>query len=217
MRIGILGTGSIATALGGVWVRAGHDIRVGSQDAAAAARTAHRIGGAAHGTVTEAAAHSSFVLLALQAEATCTVVAQLAPVLAGRLLLDCPTSVKPGESVVEPAEPDALPLAATASGAHLTRVFGLAHASIWGLDKPPFQGVPLSVPFTADTPEAVQLTTEFITGLGCTGLHCGKLSRTPLLEPSALFSFMARLQVRRGAPAPSITPLATRKRPAHSA
>ncbi|WP_198549650.1 NAD(P)-binding domain-containing protein, partial [Kitasatospora aureofaciens] len=29
MRIGILGTGSMAAALGGAWVRAGHEVRVG--------------------------------------------------------------------------------------------------------------------------------------------------------------------------------------------
>lgn len=50
MRIGILGAGSMAAALGGARVRAGHDVRVGGRDTTAAARTAHRIGGvAAHG------------------------------------------------------------------------------------------------------------------------------------------------------------------------
>ncbi|MEV4326423.1 NAD(P)-binding domain-containing protein, partial [Microbispora rosea] len=29
MRIGILGTGAMATALGGAWARAGHDVLVG--------------------------------------------------------------------------------------------------------------------------------------------------------------------------------------------
>ncbi|MGW4893309.1 NAD(P)-binding domain-containing protein, partial [Kitasatospora sp. NPDC004240] len=38
MRIGILGTGAMAAALGGAYVRAGHEVLVGGRDPGAAAR-----------------------------------------------------------------------------------------------------------------------------------------------------------------------------------
>ncbi|MER7134500.1 NAD(P)-binding domain-containing protein, partial [Streptosporangium saharense] len=41
MRIGIVGAGSMAEALGGGWVRAGHDVLVGGRDAG---RTAALVG-----------------------------------------------------------------------------------------------------------------------------------------------------------------------------
>ncbi|MEU7607512.1 NAD(P)-binding domain-containing protein, partial [Streptomyces sp. NPDC041003] len=50
MRIGVMGTGAMAAALGGAWGRAGHEVFVGGRDGAAAAALAGRIGAAGHGS-----------------------------------------------------------------------------------------------------------------------------------------------------------------------
>ncbi|MFD0819141.1 NAD(P)-binding domain-containing protein, partial [Micromonospora zhanjiangensis] len=44
MRIGIIGTGNMAEALGGQWARAGHDVLVGGRNAGRATALAERIG-----------------------------------------------------------------------------------------------------------------------------------------------------------------------------
>ncbi|MFD8414703.1 NAD(P)-binding domain-containing protein [Streptomyces sp. NPDC059650] len=79
MRIGILGTGAMATALGAAWVRAGHDVRVGGRDTEAASRTARLTGASEHGGLAEAAAHGEVVLTALPADVAPRLAMELAP------------------------------------------------------------------------------------------------------------------------------------------
>ncbi|MBQ1069289.1 NAD(P)-binding domain-containing protein, partial [Micromonospora sp. D75] len=64
MRIGILGTGNLATALATGWARAGHDIIIGGRSTAAAEAIANRIGGTAR-PVPTVAAGTDAVLLAV--------------------------------------------------------------------------------------------------------------------------------------------------------
>ncbi|MYW05527.1 NAD(P)-binding domain-containing protein, partial [Streptomyces sp. SID3343] len=47
MRIGILGAGNMAGALGAKWVRAGHDVVIGARSAHRAGALAGRIGAGA--------------------------------------------------------------------------------------------------------------------------------------------------------------------------
>ncbi|MEV7520965.1 NAD(P)-binding domain-containing protein [Streptomyces sp. NPDC091371] len=209
MRMGILGTGSMAVALGGAWVRAGHDVRVGGRDAAAAQRTARRIGAAGHGTLAEAAAHGEAVLAAVPAGVAPGLAERLAPALAGRVLLDCTVPMEPGDGGPVLTGDGARKLAAAAPGAHVVKVFGLVHESIWTLDRPAFEGVPLAVPFCADAPEAVRLTSELIASMGCTPLPCGGLARAGLLEAAAVFAigvWWSGGEVRPAFPSPALAP-----------
>jgi predicted dinucleotide-binding enzyme len=64
MRIGILGTGTLAAALATGWSRAGHDIAVGGRSLAKAAAVASDVGGTAL-PVPEVAAGADAVLLAV--------------------------------------------------------------------------------------------------------------------------------------------------------
>ena len=96
MRIGILGTGAMATALGAAWVRAGHDVWVGGRDTEAASRTALRTGASGHGSLAEAAAHGEVVLTAVPADAAPQLAKELAHLLAGRTVIDCTVPMAPG-------------------------------------------------------------------------------------------------------------------------
>ncbi|MEV3993541.1 NAD(P)-binding domain-containing protein [Streptomyces sp. NPDC049837] len=191
MRIGILGTGAMARALGGAWVRAGHDVRIGGRDTAAAARAADLAGAAGHGTLAEAAAHGEAVLVAVPAVAAPGLVESLAGPLAGRVLLDCTVPMAPGgdgRPVLTATVPVARQLAEAAPGSYVAKVFGLVHESIWTMDRPSFEDAPLAVPFCADAPEAVRLTTELVSSMHCTALPCGGLHRAGLLEATAVFA-----------------------------
>ena len=68
MRIGILGNGLMATALGGQWVRAGHDVMIGGRKPERAADLAERVG-ASSGSLREATTYGEFLLVAVPAEA----------------------------------------------------------------------------------------------------------------------------------------------------
>ncbi|MEV6205506.1 NAD(P)-binding domain-containing protein [Kitasatospora sp. NPDC051914] len=214
MRIGILGTGAMAAALGGAWVRAGHEVLVGGRDRRAAARTAAVAGAARHGGLTEAAGFGEAVLVALPAEAAPQVVEGLAQHLAGRTLLDCTVPMAPGAAgpVLTTAggrDSVAARLAAAAPDARVAKAFGICHESIWTLPRPEFGGAALAVPYCADDPAAVVLTADLIGSMGCTPLPCGGLDRAALLEATAVLAigiWWSGAETRHAFPAPALAP-----------
>lgn len=210
MRIGILGTGNMATALGGAWVRSGHDVVVGGRDPGAAAATAARVRAAGHGALAEAAAHGEVVLVAVPADAAPDLVRRLAGDLAGRTVIDCTNPVVPGADgpmlVTDGATSVAQRMTEAAPGAHVVKAFHLCHASVWTLDPPVFEGEPLAVPYCGDDPAALDRVAALITSMGCTPLPCGGLSRAPYLEATAAFAigaWFSGAQPRHAFPAPA--------------
>ncbi|MGO4431372.1 NADPH-dependent F420 reductase, partial [Streptomyces sp. MCAF7] len=93
--MGILGTGGMATTLGGAWVRAGHDVLVGGRDHVAAEATAERIGATGHGTLADAAAYGDVVLAAVPADVAPELVKGFADVLTARTVIDCTNPLVP--------------------------------------------------------------------------------------------------------------------------
>ncbi|MFI8828243.1 NADPH-dependent F420 reductase [Streptomyces sp. NPDC053431] len=214
LRIGILGTGSMAAALGGAWVRAGHQVLVGGRNLAAAATTAARIGAAGHGGFTEAAAYGEAVLMAVPADSAPALAQELAPALAGRTVLDCTVPMAPGPdgprlTTGGGTDSVAARIAAAAPEAGVAKVFGICHESIWTLPRPVFEGAPLAVPFCAGTPSAAAFTEELITSMGCSPLPCGGLSRAPLLEAAAVLAigvWWSGGEARHVLPSPALAP-----------
>ncbi|MEU2682179.1 NAD(P)-binding domain-containing protein, partial [Streptomyces sp. NPDC007107] len=76
MRIGIIGTGNMADALGGRWAAAGHRVLFGGRSPERARALADRTGGSA-GTLRDAAGSADAVLLALPYDAVAGVLAEL--------------------------------------------------------------------------------------------------------------------------------------------
>ncbi|WP_260867500.1 NAD(P)-binding domain-containing protein [Streptomyces sp. SAJ15] len=214
MRIGVLGTGAMAAALGGAWVRAGHQVMVGGRDPGAAAGTAARIGAAGHGGLAEAARYGEAVLLAVPAAAAERLAAELAPDLAGRTVLDCTVPMEPaagGPALTTAGGPDSVAarIAAAAPEARVAKVFGICHESIWTLPRPSFDGAPLAVPFCVDDAAAATLTTELIGSMGCVPQPCGGLDRAALLEATAVFAigvWWSGGEARHAFPAPALAP-----------
>ncbi|TQS30748.1 NADPH-dependent F420 reductase [Microbispora sp. KK1-11] len=192
MRIGILGTGAMATALGGAWVRAGHDVLVGGRDRAAAAATAARTGAAKDGTLADAAAHGELVLAAVPAGVAPRLVGGLAAVLAGRTVVDCSNPIEPGDDgpalTTGGTTSVARLMADAAPDAHVVKAFNLCHDSIWTLPRPAFEGVPLAVPFCGDDPVSLGRVAALVTSMGCTPMPCGGLSRAVHIEATAAFA-----------------------------
>lgn len=195
MRIGILGTGAMATALGGAWARAGHDVLVGGRDRAAAAATAARIGTAKDGTLADAAAHGDVVLAAVPAGAAPRLVNGLAADLAGRTVVDCSNPLRPGDDgpvlTTGGTTSVARLMADAAPGVHVVKAFNLCHDSIWTLPRPAFEGVALAVPFCGDDQVSLDRTAALITSMGCTPMPCGGLSRAVYVEAAAAFAIGA--------------------------
>lgn len=184
MRIGILGTGLMADALGGQWVKAGHDVFVGGRSPDKSATLADRIG-AAHGSLQEATAFGEVVLLAVPAAAAVDTVGSLD--LAGRTLVDCTNAVDHKDfTLASPAMAETI--SNHAKGAHVVKAFNLAADSVWRTAPHDFEGRPLGVPICGDDPDAVARVGVLVRDLGCEPVPAGGLVRARLLEATAAFA-----------------------------
>ncbi|UGT39273.1 NAD(P)-binding domain-containing protein [Nocardia yamanashiensis] len=186
MRIGIIGAGVMARALGGGWAAAGHEILVGARDSARAAETAAAIGnGARSGSVTAAAEFGEAVLLAVPVSALTDV---LTETLTGRTLIDCTNAFAPDSGGFVLSE-DAVAerIAAAVPGAHVVKAFNLCAAEVWEGTAREFEGRPLLVPLCGDDPDAISLVSGLTEDLKLRPVPAGGLRRARYLEATSAF------------------------------
>ncbi|WP_219501995.1 NADPH-dependent F420 reductase [Nonomuraea ceibae] len=191
MRIGILGAGGMADALGTQWARAGHALMVSGRDPGRAAATAATLTAAARhglpataGTFEEAAAFGDVVVVAVLEEAADQVVRAAGPALRGKPLIDVTNAVGPGAYDVTRSVAERI---AALTGGHVVKAFNLCHVDVWRMTPPVFDGRPLAVPLCGDDDHALGLARTLVTDLGCTPVHGGGLDRAKLLEATAAF------------------------------
>ncbi|MEV6485467.1 NAD(P)-binding domain-containing protein [Streptomyces sp. NPDC051576] len=205
MRIGILGTGGMADALGAQWIRAGHEVLFGGRDLGRAEVLARRWSGR-FGTLREAAGFGTdAVLMALPWAAAVEVARQLP--LHGRVLIDCTNPVGEGFRLLTAGGPAAAERLAAAAGpgAHVVKAFNLCHEDVWRLTPPVFDGRPLGVPLSGDDAEALAVVGQLVRDLGCEPFAAGELEQgAGLLEATA--ALLIRLWVGEGVDARSIAP-----------
>ncbi|MFG1999186.1 NADPH-dependent F420 reductase [Spirillospora sp. NPDC048911] len=188
MRIGILGAGGMADALGGQWARAGHEVMIGARAPEKAAALAEKIG-ARSGSLREAAAFGEVALLAVRYAAAEDVVRAAGGALDGRVLIDCTNTW--GDSTFALLTGDgpsgAQRIAAAAPGARVVKAFNLCHESVWRRTPPVFDGRPLGVPVCGDDDDALNVVERLVRDLGCEPLLGGGLDRAGQLEATAAF------------------------------
>ncbi|MGW7080694.1 NADPH-dependent F420 reductase [Streptomyces sp. NPDC054866] len=186
MRIGIIGTGGMADALGTQWVRAGHEVFIGGRDEGRAAALAARMGAAGHGTPREAAEFGDAVLFAVPYEAGAGLAGGLQVALDGRALIDCSNPVGPGFALLTEGGPSAARrLADAAPGARVVKAFNLCHEDVWRMKPPVFDGRPLAVPVCGDDEGALDVVRELVKDIGCAPFAAGGLERAGLVEATA--------------------------------
>lgn len=183
MRIGILGTGNMADALGSQWLRAGHEVMVSGRDPERTAAAAAKLG-AQRGTWSEAVAFGEVVLLAISPDGVPAVLETVGGSLRDKPLIDCTNPIVPGRFVVTGPMAERV---AGATGARVVKAFNLCRQSIWRMTPPAFHGTPLAVPLCGDDEEALAAARSLVADLGCTPVSGGGLERAALLEASAAF------------------------------
>ena len=187
MRIGILGTGNLATALATGWARAGHDITIGGRATTAAEAIAAKVGGTAR-PVPAVADGADAVLLAVRWEGvTEMLTAAGGPTggLAGVALIDPTNAVEHGVGVLQadPAPSAAEHVAALAPGAHVVKAFHLFPAERWvtpGAD-------PVTVAMCGDDEGALKTVGTLVRDVGAVPAVLGGLDRVRQLEEVAGF------------------------------
>ncbi|WP_052847129.1 NAD(P)-binding domain-containing protein [Streptomyces avicenniae] len=182
MRIGILGSGGLGTALAARWTAAGHDVLTSGRDPR---RTGHGFAdAAAHGT--------DALLLAVPDHAALAVLDAVGAgggALAGRTVIDCTVPLVPGTLTLSTAggPPMAARIAAAAPGAHVVKAFTFAPAAVWTGGPPVFDGDPLGVPLCGDDPGALATVGRLVADLGAAPVPGGGLERAALAEAASAF------------------------------
>ncbi|WP_378734312.1 NADPH-dependent F420 reductase [Nocardia brasiliensis] len=194
MRIGIIGAGAMARALGGGWAAAGHEVRIGARSAAAADELAAAIG-AKSGTIRDAASFGDVVLLALPVGALAEVLRAVGGLLAGRTVIDCTNAFEPDTAAPEGATAFVLAedavaerVAAGAPGAHVVKAFNVCAAEVWAGDTRVFEERRLAVPLCGDDPDALARVATLVEDLKLQPVSAGGLHRAKYLEAVSVFT-----------------------------
>ncbi|WP_280497388.1 NADPH-dependent F420 reductase [Nocardia asiatica] len=194
MRIGIIGAGAMARALGGGWSAAGHEVLVGARSAGAAGELAAAIGARA-GTIADAAAFGDVVLLALPVPALPEVLNAVGNLLACRAIVDCTNAFVPDAAAPEGVTAFVLAedavaerIAAQAPGAHVVKAFNLCAAEVWEAKARVFDGRRLAVPLCGDDSAAVRAVAALAEDLGLQPMPAGGLHRARYLEALSVFT-----------------------------
>ncbi|MFH8464442.1 NADPH-dependent F420 reductase [Streptomyces sp. NPDC017991] len=192
MRIGILGTGTLAAALGEGWIRAGHEVWIGGRSQVKAGKLAERLGrGALAATPREAVTGRDAVLLAVSWDGVGDMLGLAGAadgVLAGTPLIDPTNAVAHGvgDLLTGRGESMAMRIAGLAPGAHVVKAFHLFPAGLW--TSPADDGRPrATVAMCGDDPTALRIVGELVSDVGGAPATLGSLDRVRQLEEVAGF------------------------------
>lgn len=186
MRIGILGTGTLGTALGAVWVRAGHEVLIGGRSAEKATAAA-LASGATAATPAEVVRGRDAVLVAVLWDGMRDVLALAGAAegsLAGTPLIDPSNAVEHGvgDLLTPPGRSAAEQIADWAPGAAVVKAFHLFPAAQWGSG-----AAAVTVPIAGDDEAALARTSELVRDAGGLPAVLGPLRRARQLEEVAGF------------------------------
>lgn len=184
-KIGIIGSGNVGSALGGVWVRAGHAVMFSSRHIEHDRALAAELGaGADAGTPREAAAFGDVVVVSVPYHALPDVGKEVADVIEGKVVIDTcnPFPHRDGEIADWAREKGAgLASAELLPGARLVRAFNAVGAESMGTAhrEPGRVGMPIA----GDDAEALAVASRLIREIGYEPVVVGGLAMGKYLVP----------------------------------
>lgn len=184
-KIGVVGSGRVGSALGGVWVKAGHEVMFSSRSIEQDRALAQRLGGGASaGTPREAAAFGEVLLVALPYSAVPSVGKELGELLKGKVVIDTsnPIPGRDGEIATWAREKGAgLASAELLAGARIVRAFNAIGAARMGSahEEPGRIGMPIA----SDDAQAAEIASALIREIGYVPVLVGGLAMGKYLMP----------------------------------
>ena len=178
LKIGTLGSGRVGSALGGAWVKAGHEVMFSSLDLEADKKFAASLGaGAKAGTPREAAAFGSVLLVSVPYTALPGIGRDLGDLIKGKIIIDTSNPIvgRDGEIAVAARAKGA----GTASmeylpGAHIVRAFNAIGAARMGAASGSKERV--GMPIAGDDPAAISVVSGLVRDVGYEPVLVGTLA-----------------------------------------
>ena len=184
-RIGIVGSGRVGSAIGGAWVKAGHEVMFSSRNIEHDKSLAASLGpNARAGTPREAAAFGEVVMISVPYGALPEVGKDLADLIRGKVVIDTcnPFVGRDGEIATWAREKGAgLASAELLPGARLVRAFNAIGAARMGTahERPGQVGMPIA----SDDAAAVEVASRLIRDVGFEPVPVGGLAMGRHLMP----------------------------------
>jgi NADPH-dependent F420 reductase len=196
MKIAIIGTGNVGSALGTTFSNAGHDVVFAAQDHAKAEKLARQVGADAAATSADAVAGADVVVLAVPYGALETVAREIEPSARGKVVIDVTNPLTPDYSAVATAGgPSAAEqLADVLDRSKIVKAFNTMFASVQA--DPQTLGTTVDALFATDDADARAKVAELVSSVGFRPVHVGGLSAARELESLAFLNI--RLQVQTG-------------------
>ena len=178
LKIGIIGTGKIGSALARHWIDAGHEVFVSSRHPEELQGLADELGPRAHaGTPAEAANFGEVVLVSIPYSAIPQVGAELSASLAGKVVLDTSNPIARRDGAIADLVLQQGSGVATASffpSARVVRAFNCIPAASLA-NQPNRQPARIAIPLTGDDAEALKVAQLLVDDAGFDGIVVGPL------------------------------------------
>lgn len=171
MRIGIIGSGNIGSAIARHWVEAGHDVLLSAKHRENAERLAKQLGKKACSVVPEdAARYGDVVLLTIPLGEVPKLSDTIRNALKGKIVMDTcnPYPERDGEAaneVIRSGQGTGIWTEKQIPGARVVRAFNSVHAETFA-SQARRQGDPIGVPLASNDPEALRVVAKLVKDAG---------------------------------------------------
>jgi predicted dinucleotide-binding enzyme len=188
MRIGVIGAGMIGSTVAKLWVEAGHEVRLASRHPEELRELVERLGErASAGTPEEAARFGEVVMLTVPLAAVPGIARDLAPSLAGKVVLDTGNAYenhdeKTAREATRHPLGSAVWAAAMFPGARWVKAFNTVSFKV--LEREAHRnGDRVGIPLAGDDREALETAARLIRDAGFDPVIVGELARGKEFEP----------------------------------
>ena len=190
--IAIVGTGNVGNAIGAGAAKAGYDVVFTGRDAAKAEAVATAAGARTAATAREAVAGADIVVLAVPHTAIAGVAAEIAPVAAGKIVIDPTNPLKPDYSGLSTGDTSAAEeLARLLPESRVVKAFNTIFAG--NTANPQALGFQLDSLFATDDEAAKDAVCGLSGSIGFRPIHVGPLSAARELEAMAWLNIRLQL------------------------
>jgi predicted dinucleotide-binding enzyme len=184
-NISIIGSGNMASAIGGLAVKGGNAVEVIGRDQAKTAALAGTLGNGATAGMWGAAPAGDIVILAVLFDSAVPIVSEYGDALAGKIIVDITNPFNPtvtGLAIPSDTSIATMVAEAAPASARVVKAFNTLFRDVLAA------GGPLDVFIAGDDAQAKAAVSEFITSLGLRPMDTGDLSMAHWLEGAGLLS-----------------------------
>jgi hypothetical protein len=194
MKIAIIGTGNVGSALTTALTRAGHDVTLAARDATKTAAVANELGVSAAPSPAQAASAADIVVLAIPFGALGDVARSIASQTAGKLVIDVSNPLKPDYSglATDGGASAAEQVAEALPDAHVAKAFNTVFASLQA--NPTTHGVVLDALYATDNERAGETLADVIRSIGFRPVNAGPLQSARQMEALAWLNMSLQMR-----------------------